>query len=97
MDKFGDSGLVGVCILKYAEQKAVIDTLLLSCRVLGRGVEDVFVIQALKLAKQRGCEGLLVSFIQPQKTRRLKISFRNKGLSRFPHPPRKQKDATFFP
>jgi len=38
-DKFGDSGLVGVCIIKKTEDTAVVDTFLLSCRVIGRGVE----------------------------------------------------------
>ncbi|MCK4883036.1 MAG: HAD family hydrolase, partial [Candidatus Omnitrophica bacterium] len=37
-DKYGDSGLVGVAIIKYSKDTAVIDTLLLSYRVLGRGV-----------------------------------------------------------
>jgi len=55
-DKFGDSGIIGTCILKYKDRKAIFDTFLLSCRVLGRGVEDAFLIQALKLAKKRGCK-----------------------------------------
>jgi len=54
-DRFGDSGIVGVCILKYNGDEAVFDTLLLSCRVLGRGVEDAFLVQALELAVKRGC------------------------------------------
>ena len=55
-DKFGDSGIVGTCILKYKDEKTVFDSFLLSCRVLGRGVEDAFLIHALKLAKKRGCK-----------------------------------------
>jgi len=38
-DKFGDSGLVGVCIVKKIGEIAIVDTFLLSCRVIGRGVE----------------------------------------------------------
>ncbi len=41
-DRFGDAGIVGVCILRYEDRRAIFDTLLLSCRVLGRGVEDAF-------------------------------------------------------
>jgi len=55
-DRFGDSGIVGVCILKYDKARALCDTFLLSCRVLGRGVEDAFLIQVLKLARQRGAK-----------------------------------------
>ncbi len=80
MDKFGDSGIVGVCILKYTEQKAVFDTLLLSCRVLGRGVEDAFVIQALKLAKQRGCEEAIGEFYPTAKNGQVKDFFLKHGF-----------------
>lgn len=54
-DRFGESGLAGVCILKYDGERALIDTFLLSCRVLGRGVEDAFLVQCLKRARLKGC------------------------------------------
>ncbi|HYP04668.1 MAG TPA: HAD-IIIC family phosphatase [Bryobacteraceae bacterium] len=38
-DRFGDYGLVGVVITKERDNELVVDTFLLSCRVLGRGVE----------------------------------------------------------
>lgn len=41
-DKFGDYGLVGVSLVKYDTDTAELETYLLSCRVLGRGVEDAF-------------------------------------------------------
>ena len=44
LDKFGDYGLTGVLILK----DNTIDTLLLSCRVLGKGIEMAFVKSVLK-------------------------------------------------
>jgi len=39
-DRFGDYGLVGVVISIQKQGTLFIDTFLLSCRVLGRGVED---------------------------------------------------------
>ena len=39
-DKFGDSGVTGTMMITI---DGVIDTLLLSCRVLGKGIEEVFV------------------------------------------------------
>ena len=39
-DRFGDYGLVGVAILLHKADAIEIDTLLMSCRVLGRGVEE---------------------------------------------------------
>lgn len=47
-DKFGDSGVTGVIILT---NEGWIDTLLLSCRVLGKGIEDVFLKYVLKRTK----------------------------------------------
>jgi len=38
-DRFGDYGLVGVVLYETAPDRFKVDTLLLSCRVLGRGVE----------------------------------------------------------
>jgi FkbH-like protein/FkbM family methyltransferase len=39
LDRFGDYGLVGVVIYERAADRYKVDTFLLSCRVLGRGVE----------------------------------------------------------
>ena len=42
-DRFGDYGLVGVLLYESAADRYRVDTLLLSCRVLGRGVEHALV------------------------------------------------------
>lgn len=42
-DKFGDQGLTGTLIAKLSGQTAEVDTLLLSCRILGRELEYLFV------------------------------------------------------
>ena len=42
-DKFGDMGIIGACILIYNHNEVLFDTFLLSCRALGRKVEDVFI------------------------------------------------------
>jgi FkbH-like protein len=41
-DKFGSYGLIGVCIVDHSDDVNNIDTLLLSCRALGRGLEESF-------------------------------------------------------
>ncbi len=56
-DRFGDSGIVGVCILRYDGDQAEFDTLLLSCRVLGRAVEVAFLAQCLVRARTHGALG----------------------------------------
>jgi FkbH-like protein len=47
-DRFGDFGLTGVMIVFKEDSSAKIDTLLLSCRILGRSIEKVFVDFCLK-------------------------------------------------
>lgn len=41
-DRFGDYGITGLAIVKLNGPEADIDTLLLSCRILGKGIEDAF-------------------------------------------------------
>jgi len=41
-DKFGDYGLVGLMLIEVDKQDATIRNYLLSCRALGRGIEDDF-------------------------------------------------------
>lgn len=79
-DKFGDEGIVGTCILKYENNKATIDTFLLSCRVLGRGVEDVFIIQALKLAKKRGCKMVIGEYFATRKNAQVEHFYSGQGF-----------------
>jgi FkbH-like protein len=53
-DRFGDYGLVGVLIAAQRDGRYVIDTMLLSCRVLGRGVEHRLLAFAGQTAADRG-------------------------------------------
>jgi FkbH-like protein len=48
-DRFGDLGLVGVLILEREGSTGRIDTFLMSCRVLGRGLERAMIAHCLKL------------------------------------------------
>lgn len=58
-DRYGDSGVVGVSVVTYEDETATIDTFLLSCRVLGRGVEAAFLAQVLRRARQRGARRVI--------------------------------------
>jgi FkbH-like protein len=61
-DRFGDSGLVGACVLRYAGEVATVESLLLSCRVLGRGLEDAFAVACLRHARRRGARVAIGEF-----------------------------------
>ena len=57
-DKFGDNGITGEIIIAKDGNKALIDTLLLSCRILGKGIEEAFIKTILGLLKEQGVEML---------------------------------------
>jgi|GEM_PF-1457139 FkbH-like protein len=58
-DRFGNEGIVGLAILSAA---GFLDTFLLSCRVIGRGVEDQLLAQIEHLAQKRRLSELLAEF-----------------------------------
>jgi FkbH-like protein/FkbM family methyltransferase len=54
VDRFGDYGLVGVLMYETEADRYKVDTLLLSCRVLGRGVEHALVSRLGQRAVKEG-------------------------------------------
>lgn len=59
-DAFGDNGMISVIICRAETPKVwTIDTWLMSCRVLGRGVETMVLLELLHHAKLRGIEKLV--------------------------------------
>ena len=67
-DRFGDAGIVGVCVLLYTpDEEAVVDSFLLSCRVLGRAAEDLFLLECLRKAKQRGARTAIGEYVPTAK------------------------------
>jgi FkbH-like protein len=59
-DRFGDYGLVGVAIVeKLDSSTAYLDSFMMSCRVLGRGVESEFIKQVIQLS---GCKAFKAEF-----------------------------------
>lgn len=47
-DKFGDYGLTGMVVTSEMENQLIVESFMLSCRVLGRGVENA-IVYAIKL------------------------------------------------
>jgi FkbH-like protein len=58
-DTFGDNGMISVIICRAREDAWEIDTWLMSCRVLGRGVEDMVLREILQQARERGVARLI--------------------------------------
>ena len=55
-DKFGNLGLTGLSIVKLINNKssAEIDIFLLSCRIIGRKIEDTFLNHIIQILKSKG-------------------------------------------
>lgn len=66
-DRFGDYGLVGVMIFGTDANALNIDTFLLSCRVLGRGVEHQMLNYLAKIAEERHLPVVNADFIPTKK------------------------------
>ena len=71
-DKYGDYGLVGVAILKRHEATCIIDTLLMSCRVLGRGAENALFAAIGEGAAAFGCQILQGKYVPTAKNAMVK-------------------------
>lgn len=66
-DRYGDNGLVGVLMAATANGRCEIDTLLLSCRVIGRQVETLLLAEAEAFARGTGATVLAGRFIPTAK------------------------------
>tara|TARA_Y100001934_G_C12381065_1_gene792440 strand:- start:5027 stop:6772 length:1746 start_codon:yes stop_codon:yes gene_type:complete len=69
LDKFGDNGITGVYIINKNEKTWIIDTFLLSCRIMGRGVEEAILSHILKNAKNDGVKSVKAKFIPTEKNK----------------------------
>ena len=66
-DRFGDYGLVGVTITRDEPPARVVDTLLLSCRVLGRGVEHRMLAAVGRSAQDAGLSEVRLPLVRTAK------------------------------
>jgi FkbH-like protein len=68
LDMLGDNGMIGVIICRpYSDKTWEIDTWLMSCRVLGRRVEQMMLRELLNHARARGIERLLGIYIATER------------------------------
>lgn len=63
-DRFGSYGLVGGCISRRENDVFILDSFLLSCRVLGRGVEEAFLQGMAKKATSTGANRLYAHYMK---------------------------------
>lgn len=68
-DRFGDNGIVGVAVLRMDQgaRSCEIDSLLLSCRVIGRTIETAFLAFLADEARKAGCASIGGWFLPTKK------------------------------
>ncbi|MBB6216430.1 FkbH-like protein [Anaerosolibacter carboniphilus] len=72
-DKVSDLGIIGVAILKYHVGIAVeIDSFLLSCRALGRSIENILLSHLFEIARGKGYRSIIGRYIPTKKNAQVK-------------------------
>ena len=80
-DKFGDNGMICVIILKKANAETLfIDTWLMSCRVLKRGMENFVLNTISKAAKEKGYAYLKGEYISSPKNEMVRNHYFHLGF-----------------
>lgn len=82
-DKFGDMGIVGVLLAVPSEGGALeIDTFLLSCRALGRGLENFAMKDLAAFAKLKGFKEIRGEYIPTEKNAQTKDLYAKFGFEK---------------
>ena len=67
-DRFGDQGIVGLSIVKKLDQDEwELDSFLLSCRALGRGVQEALLFQTFSDLAKKGASRVIGKYIPTRK------------------------------
>ncbi|HLG71784.1 MAG TPA: HAD-IIIC family phosphatase [Chloroflexota bacterium] len=80
-DKYGDSGLVAVAIVRLHEGEAELDTFLMSCRVFGRSLESLFLHHIIGWCAARGAAALGGSYVPTGKNGLVKDFLADHGFA----------------
>jgi len=82
-DKFGEYGVISIVILKKIDSKSVfIDTLIISCRVLKRGMEEFIFNKIVKLAVSEGYNKIIGEYLPTPKNTLVKDIFKEFGFTK---------------
>jgi FkbH-like protein len=79
-DKYGEYGIIAVVVLKHNEGAATIDSFLMSCRVLGRNIEDAILAVIEEVARERDADRLLGLYSPTAKNQQVEGFYVSKGF-----------------
>jgi FkbH-like protein len=80
-DRFGDQGLVAVGIVEARGTDAVVDTFLMSCRVMGRHAEQALLAFLVEHARRMGCTRLVADYVPTRKNGVVSDFYARHGLT----------------
>ncbi len=80
-DRFGDNGIVGLAVTRIESDVASIESFLMSCRVIGRDVEDAMLRAVAIEGARRGAKVLLGTFAPTQKNAPAADFYRKAGFA----------------
>ena len=81
MDMFGHSGIAGLAVVRLVgEQEAELDTLLMSCRVIGRSAESAFLHCLLRDLAAKGVTNVVADFLPTAKNELVKTFLHDQGF-----------------
>jgi FkbH-like protein len=81
-DKLGDEGIVGAAIVRKEPEVWILDSFLLSCRVIGRKIETAFLATIVADAKKQGVSMLVGEYIPTPKNTPVKDFFSSHGFKK---------------
>ncbi|MET3979692.1 FkbH-like protein [Mucilaginibacter sp. UYP25] len=82
-DKFGDNGLIAVVILKKTDGNTVfIDTWIMSCRVLNRGMENFTLNHIVKTVRTNGFSRIIGEYLPSKKNGIVKDHYQTLGFTK---------------
>jgi FkbH-like protein len=81
-NRFGDSGLTGVIVLSFRGATARVENFLMSCRVLGQGIEFSLWAAVLDRCRARGASTLEADFLATAKNAQVRDFYDRLGLAR---------------
>jgi FkbH-like protein len=79
-DKFGDLGLTGIISMEREGNKAKITDFILSCRVMGRDVEETMIYTLVNYAKSLGLDEVWAEYLPTAKNKPCLDFFQNSGF-----------------
>lgn len=81
-DRFGDNGLVAVVVMKPMDAESLfVETWLMSCRVLKRGMEDFTLNTMVAIAKERGYKRIVGEYLPTVKNGMVADHYQRMGFT----------------